>query len=78
MPKSQSWDTAAALSPTFQLQRHELVIRLRVSICTCSSVGTSLQGPEGTLALALWVCPEDTASEFPKMEWHRCLLKEIE
>lgn len=76
MPKSQSWETAAALSPTFQLQRHELVIRLRVSICTCSSVGTSLQAPEGTLAL--WVHPEDTASEFPKMEWHRCLLKETE
>lgn len=27
---------------------------------------TWLQGPEGTLAL--WVCPGDTTSKFPKME----------
>lgn len=59
----------AALSSALQPQSHMLVTRRQVSVCTCSLVGTSCQGSEGTLALALWYTEEThTASKFPKIE----------
>lgn len=59
----------AALRPAFQPQSHMLVTRRQVSVCTCSLVGTSCQGPQGTLALALWYTEEThIASKFPKIE----------